>query len=246
MPESNPSLLLVDDDTELCSLMSEFFAEQGFHVTTVHNGKLGLEKALAGNFDLVLLDVMMPGMDGFSVLRKLREQSNVPVLMLTAKTEQASRILGLESGADDYLPKPFDPHELAARVRAILRRSSGATRTASAASGAIEVTGVRLDPGSRRVTQDGQDVEITSIEFDILEMLMRSAGRVVSRDDLMNRLYQRESTPFDRSIDVHVSHLRKKLDANRELIRTVRGIGYQFCIDSEEITASVAPARQPS
>ena len=233
MPESLPALLLIDDDTELCTLMSEFFSEQGFKVTTVHNGKQGLEKALASVWDLILLDVMMPGMDGFSVLRKLREQSQVPVLMLTARTEQASRILGLETGADDYLPKPFDPHELAARVRAILRRTS-ATRSASPSTALVEVTGVRLDPGTRRVTQDGGDVEITSIEFDILEMLMRSAGRVVSRDELMNKLYQRESTPFDRSIDVHVSHLRKKLASKRELIRTVRGVGYQFCLESDE------------
>ena len=234
MAESQPAVLLIDDDTELCGLMSEFFAEQGFKVTTVHNGKQGLEKALGSVWDLILLDVMMPGMDGFSVLRKLREQSQVPVLMLTARTEQASRILGLESGADDYLPKPFDPHELAARVRAILRRTSGAARAPGTPTGLLEVTGVRLDPGTRRVTQDGADVDVTSIEFDILEMLMRSAGRVVSRDELMNKLYQRESTPFDRSIDVHVSHLRKKLDSSLELIRTVRGVGYQFCLESDE------------
>jgi two-component system, OmpR family, response regulator CpxR len=233
MAESQPAILLIDDDTELCGLMSEFFNEQGFKVTTVHNGKQGLEKALGSVWDLILLDVMMPGMDGFSVLRKLREQSQVPVLMLTARTEQSSRILGLESGADDYLPKPFDPHELAARVRAILRRTSHA-RAAGGASGLLDVSGVRLDPGTRRVTQNGADVDITSIEFDILEMLMRSAGRVVSRDELMNKLYQRESTPFDRSIDVHVSHLRKKLDSRVELIRTVRGVGYQFCLESDE------------
>ena len=214
--------------------MSEFFNEQGFKVTTIHNGRQGLERALAGGWDLVLLDVMMPGMDGFSVLRKLRETSQVPVLMLTAKTEQSSRILGLESGADDYLPKPFDPHELAARVRAILRRTANRSASGGAPTASLEVTGVKLDPGSRRVTQEGKEVDITSIEFDILEMLMRSAGRVVSRDELMNKLYQRESTPFDRSIDVHVSHLRKKLDTTRELIRTVRGVGYQFCIDSDE------------
>jgi len=214
--------------------MSEFFFEQGFKVSTVHNGKQGLERALQPGWDLVLLDVMMPGMDGFSVLRKLREHSQVPVLMLTAKTEQASSILGLESGADDYLPKPFDPHELAARVRAILRRTAAGSRAGATPTASLEVTGVKLDPGSRRVTQEGHDIDVTSIEFDILEMLMRSAGRVVSRDELMNKLYQRESTPFDRSIDVHVSHLRKKLDSKRELIRTVRGVGYQFCLDSEE------------
>ncbi len=221
MPER---LLLIDDDADLGPLMTEFFTERGLSLDCALNGKAGLDCAFANPYDLIILDVMMPGIDGFEVLRQLREKSKVPVLMLTARTEQASRIRGLEGGADDYLPKPFDPLELLARVRAILRRSGPA-----APSKVLEANGVRLDPGARSVTQNGQPVTVTSIEYDILEVLIRAAGSVVSRDDLMNRLYQREATPFDRSIDVHVSHLRKKLNDSDALIRTVRGIGYQFC-----------------
>jgi two-component system, OmpR family, response regulator CpxR len=222
-------ILLVDDDKELTSLMEEFLDGHGFTVAAAHNGAAGLREALAGLYDLVVLDVMMPGLDGFEVLRKLRMESQVPVLMLTARTEASSRIKGLEGGADDYLPKPFEPLELVARIRAILRR----TRTATAA-GPLEVSGVRLDPSSRRVQIGGKPVDITTIEYDILEVLMRAAGRVVSRDELMQRLYQRPSTPFDRSIDVHISHLRRKLEGPQELIRTVRGIGYQFAVEPVE------------
>lgn len=228
------SILLVDDDADLRSLMSEFFAEQGYQVTVAPDGTKGLELARQPHFDLVILDVMMPGLDGFAVLEQLRRTSKVPVIMLTARTETASRIQGLETGADDYLPKPFDPQELLARVRAILRRTS-----ADPTSGPIEVSGVRLDVAARTVMQAGKPVTLTSVEFDILEVLVRAAGRVVSRDELMQRLYQREATPFDRSIDVHVSHLRKKLDESDQLIRTVRGVGYQFCKTPEEATAAV-------
>ena len=216
-------LLLIDDDADLGPLMAEFFTERGLTLDCALNGRVGLDRAAATPYDLIILDVMMPGIDGVEVLRQLREKTKVPVLMLTARTEQASRIRGLEGGADDYLPKPFDPLELLARVRAILRRSPP-----SATSKILEASGVRLDPGARSVTQNGQRVTVTSIEYDILEVLIKAAGTVVSRDDLMNRLYQREATPFDRSIDVHVSHLRKKLNDSDSLIRTVRGIGYQF------------------
>src|SRR5258708_31126313 len=146
------SLLLIDDDTELCSLMEEFFAGQGLRLKAVHDGRQGLELALHGGFDAILLDVMLPGMDGFSVLGKLRERSEVPVLMLTARTEQSSRIHGLEHGADDYLPKPFDPYELAARVRAVLRRAGNQRQPHS--STALEANRVRLDPGTLSVPQD--------------------------------------------------------------------------------------------
>lgn len=217
-------LLLIDDDADLGPLMAEFFTQRGLALDCALNGRAGLDCALAHPYDLIILDVMMPGIDGFEVLRQLREKSKVPVLMLTARTEQASRIRGLEGGADDYLPKPFDPLELLARVRAILRRA-----TPVSPSKVLEASGVRLDPGARSVSQNGQFVVVTSIEYDILEVLIKAAGSVVSRDDLMNRLYQREATPFDRSIDVHVSHLRKKLTDSESLIRTVRGIGYQFC-----------------
>ncbi len=220
-------VLLIDDDTELTSLMREFFAANQIDLDAVHNGEDGLTAALSGRYELVLLDVMLPGFDGFEVLRRLRGESQVPVLMLTAKTESHNRILGLDSGADDYLPKPFEPLELLARIRAILRRvASSEARLHSA----IEFSGVHLDPSSRRVLLRGQAVELTTIEYEILETLMRSAGRVVSRDELTQRLYQRSSTPFERAIDVHISHLRRKLESDLDLIRTIRGSGYLFMI----------------
>lgn len=207
--------------------MEEFFEQQGFVCRIAHNGADGLREALSQAYDVVLLDVMMPVFDGFEVLRRLRSESDVPVIMLTARTESQSRILGLETGADDYLPKPFEPLELVARIRAVLRRA----RPAAASAAPVEISGVRIEPANRRLYHRGSPVEVTTIEYDILETLMRSAGRVVSRDELMQRLYQRDSSPFDRSIDVHISHLRKKLEGTRELIRTIRGIGYQFAID---------------
>jgi two-component system response regulator CpxR len=224
-------LLLVDDDTELCALMREFFGSQGVEVEIVHDGRRGLARALDGPHDLVLLDVMLPGLDGFELLRQLRRRSTVPVIMLTARTAQTDRIAGLDAGADDYLPKPFGPEELMARIRAILRRFGNAQ---SARSEILEVNGIRLQPGTREVWADGVPVEITSIEYDILEFLVRGAGRIISRDQLMTVLHQRQATPFERSLDVHVSHLRKKLEAHRSLIRTVRGVGYLFRTDPSE------------
>jgi two-component system response regulator CpxR len=227
-------LLLIDDDVELCALLKEFLKREGFTLEAEHEGRRGLERAAAGGWDLVILDVMLPGMDGFAILRELRNKSRIPVLMLTARGEDVDRIVGLELGADDYLSKPFNPRELAARIRAILRRMEDR----SAGKGSIEVNGVVLDPASRAVTVDGQPVEMTTLEFDILEMLMRAAGRVLSRDSLMEALYNRKTTPFDRSIDMHISHLRKKLELSRTLIKTIRGVGYQFCRTPEEGAAA--------
>lgn len=224
-------ILLVDDDAELCSLLVEFLRREGFAVECEHSGTGGLQRALAGGYDLLILDVMLPGMDGFAILRELRKHSRVPVLMLTARGEDVDRIVGLELGADDYLPKPFNPRELAARIRAILRRYE--PRPAER-SGRLEVNGVALDPGSRQVFEGGRQVELTTFEFDVLEQLMRAAGRVLSRDDLMESLYNRKATPFDRSIDMHISHLRRKLERDRTLIKTIRGVGYQFCRTAEE------------
>jgi two-component system response regulator CpxR len=218
-------ILLIDDDEELCSLLGELLEREGFSVEAQHRGFQGLNRAIEGSHDLVILDVMLPELDGFEILRRLRRQSRVPVLMLTARGEDVDRIIGLELGADDYLPKPFNPRELVARVRAILRRYEPRP---AANSSRVEVNGVVLDPGTRAVTVDGKLVDLTTFEFDILEVLMRSAGRVVSRDSLMESLYNRKSTPFDRSIDMHVSHLRKKLETDRTLIKTIRGVGYQF------------------
>jgi two-component system, OmpR family, response regulator CpxR len=224
-------ILVIDDDVELCSLLTEFLRNENYQVSCAHDGKRGLEEALRSNPDLVVLDVMLPAFDGFEVLRRLRPKSRVPVLMLTARGEDVDRIVGLELGADDYLPKPFNPRELAARIRAILRRMEPRPPSAD---GRLEVAGVTLDAGSREVSRDGRRVELTTFEFDILEMLMRAAGRVLSRDALMENLYQRKATPFDRSIDMHISHLRKKLDAGDDLIKTIRGVGYQFCRTPEE------------
>ena len=222
-------VLIIDDDTELCTLLEEFLEREGFRVTLEHNGSRGLELAMNGGFDIVVLDLMLPGIDGFSVLKRLRTKSKVPVLMLTARGEDEDRIVGLELGADDYLAKPFNPRELLARIRAILRRVQGRGK------GRIEVNGVTIDPGTREVFCDDRRVEMTTLEFDILETLVRSAGSVVSRDALMESMYNRKATPFDRSIDMHVSHLRRKLETDRPLIKTVRGIGYQFCASSEEL-----------
>ncbi len=224
-------VLLIDDDVELGALLSEFLHREGFIVEVEHEGRRGLDRALTGAADLVVLDVMLPGMDGFEILRQLRQKSRVPVLMLTARGEDVDRIVGLELGADDYLAKPFNPRELAARIRAILRRTESQP---SADGGRIEINGVALDPASRQVAVDGREVELTTLEFEILERLMRSAGRVLSRDALMEALYNRKTTPFDRSIDMHISHLRKKLEFGRTLIKTIRGVGYQFCRTPEE------------
>lgn len=222
-------LLVIDDDVELCSLLSEFLQREGFTVQCANDGRTGLDIALQGPFDLIILDVMLPGLDGFEILKRLRARGKVPVLMLTARGEDVDRIVGLELGADDYLAKPFNPRELSARIRAILRRTEPKPNRVR-----VEVNGVALDPASRVVLADGKPVDLTTLEFDILEHLIRSAGHVVSRDDLMEALYNRKSTPFDRSIDMHVSHLRKKLETSRPIIKTIRGSGYQFCRTPEE------------
>lgn len=225
-----PSILLVEDDIELAALMQEFFAAHELTLFTAHNGEDGLTQALRGNYDLVILDVMLPVIDGFEVLRQIRRRSGVPVIMLTARSEQDDRISGLNSGADDYLNKPFSPDELLARIQAVLRRAG---RAPALKPEVLEANRVRLNPGKREVYYDDTPVEVTSIEYDILEVLVRSAGRVVSRDDLARFLYNRQANPLERVLDVHVSHLRKKLDHGRNLIRTVRGVGYLFVAEED-------------
>ena len=225
-------ILLVDDDAELCTLLSQLLTREGYTVDYEHEGLRGLEKALDPEVALVVLDVMLPGLDGFEILRRLRPRSKVPVIMLTARGEDVDRIVGLELGADDYLPKPFNPRELIARIRAILRRYEA--RPAVTGAARLEVNGIALDPGSREVLANGRSVELTTFEFDILEMLMRNAGHVLSRDALMENFYNRKATAFDRSIDMHISHLRKKLEHGETLIKTIRGVGYQFCRTPED------------
>jgi two-component system response regulator CpxR len=226
--ESGHTLLLVDDDAELCGLMLDFFSQHGFRVESAYDGRRGLARALEGGFDLILLDVMLPGLDGFEVLHQLRRQSSVPVIMLTARTEQADRISGLNAGADDYLPKPFGPEELLARIRAVLRRAS----QSGLESKALQAGSLRLDSVTRQAWRGTTRLELTSVEFEILSLLVRSAGRSVSRDEIAGILYHREALPYERAIDVHVSHLRKKLELQgRSMIRTVRGVGYLFCAE---------------
>src|SRR5438477_11079903 len=194
---------------KLCELVHQFLEGEGFRLDVVHNGQAGLERARSGEYALVVLDLMLLGMSGLDVLRNLRLKSNVPVLILTARGEDVDRIVGLEIGADDYLPKPFNPRELLARIRAILRRSR---ETAShAGDDKLRVGDVELDPGTRRVQRGGAKIELTAVEFNLLEQLLRSAGRVVERENLAQEVLGRKLSAFDRSLDVHVSNLRKKL-----------------------------------
>ena len=232
------SLLIVDDDRELCELVAELLTEEGFEVEAADRSERGLERALSGEHSLVILDVMMPGMNGFEVLRRLRAAgSAVHVLMLTARGEDVDRIVGLEIGADDYLPKPFNPRELVARVNAVLRRArptgadEGAASAAHAAPGRLSVGDVEVDTGTRHVRRGGETVELTNVEYEILVLLLSAAGRVVRREDLVRSALGREISPFDRSIDMHISHLRKKLGhhvGEVERIKTVRGVGYIY------------------
>src|ERR1700733_2465235 len=210
------SLLLIEDDAELCSMMQEFFAENGHRVTAVHNGRDGLARALEGQYDLVILDVM---------LHQIRRQSAVPVIMLTARTHRSDRIEGLDKGADDYLVKPFDPDELLSRIRAVLRRIARSRHLNDAVTRFGEI---RIDVNKREVWKGKRLVDLTAMEFDIFDLLARSAGRIVSRDEITEGLFERKANPADRSLDVHISRLRKKLESGHTLIRTIRGVGYVF------------------
>ncbi len=232
-------ILVVDDDIELCGLVGEYLEPEGFHVESVHDGKAGLERALQGGYLLIVLDVMLPQMNGFDVLRRLRQTSKIPVLLLTARGEDVDRIVGLEIGADDYLPKPFNPRELVARIRAVLRRTRAATDKGGASLPEIVRVGdLELDPATRIVRQNGKALELTSVEFNLLEALLREAGRVVSRERLVDSVLSRKFSPFDRSIDMHVSKLRKKLgdsEGGTDHIKTVRGVGYIFAHPRETV-----------
>jgi two-component system response regulator CpxR len=216
-------ILLVDDDAGLCSLVSDVFKQRGLHVEVAHDGRTGLGRALSETFDLIILDLMLPQLDGFQVLDQIRRRSAVPVIILTARGGEHDRIAGLDGGADDYLPKPFGPDELLAHIRAVMRRA-GLAQTPSAP---IQCGEIRLDPVTREVRRGNMGIVLTSIEFEILLHLMKSAGRIVSRDEITAVLYQRPATPYERALDVHISHLRKKLEApDRPVIHTVRGVGY--------------------
>ena len=230
-------LLVVDDDAELCQLVTRFLSREGFEVSWAFSGDAGVERAFSEDFSLIMLDVMMPETDGFDVLRRIRQRSRTPVLMLTARGDTDDRIRGLEMGADDYLPKPFDPAELVARIRAILRRSAPQRLV----SPAIAIGDIELDGGSRTVRRRGLPVDLTTVEFDLLAALMGAAGSTVSRESLVSDVLGRDFSPFDRSIDTHVCNLRRKLgplEDGGERIKGVRGAGYLY--------ASPAKPRAPA
>ena len=223
-------ILIIDDDVALCELVTEYLEPLGFEIESMHRGDTGAERAIAGKYSLVVLDVMLPGLNGFEVLRRIRAESKVPVLMLTARGDDVDRIVGLEIGADDYLPKPFNPRELTARIRAILRRAKS-DEPASKTTKKLSVGDVELDSGTRAVYRAGQNVELTAVEFDLLERLLRAAGQIITREELSKEVLGRNSSPFDRSIDMHISNLRKKLGHHfgaTERIKTVRGVGYIY------------------
>jgi two-component system response regulator CpxR len=241
-------ILIVDDDVELCALVTRYLTREGFHVEAIHDGRQGLDAALSREYMLVVLDVMLPGLGGFDVLRRLRAHSEIPVLMLTARGDDVDRIVGLEIGADDYLPKPFNPRELVARIQAILRRTKPdsertepSTEMIPAAPApepeVLRVGDIEMDLGARMVRRAGEVVELTGAEFDLLSVLLRSAGRVVTREEMVRSVLGRSLMPFDRSIDTLTSNLRRKLGHHVdevERIKSVRGIGYVYARLTDE------------
>lgn len=223
-------VLVIDDDVGLCELVGEYLQPEGYSVEAIHNGERGIDRALSDEHDLVVLDVMLPGTNGFDVLRRIRARSRIPVLMLTARGDDVDRIVGLEIGADDYLPKPFNPRELVARIRAVLRRARPAESQSSTRENVV-VGDIEMDSNTRNVRRLGELIELTGVEYDLLEILLRNAGQIVKREDLVKEVLGRELSPFDRSIDMHVSNLRKKLghqSGGLERIKTIRGVGYIY------------------
>jgi two-component system response regulator CpxR len=222
-------ILIIDDDEELCELVSEYLSAEDFLVVSAYDGEIGLNKALSGDYDLAILDVMLPKINGFDVLRQLRERSKMPVLMLTARGDDTERIVGLEIGADDYLPKPFNPRELLARLRAILRRA----RSDGSSPEKLQVDDLEISTSSRSVRIDGREISVTSVEFDLLRALVKEAGKIVKKDALSEEVLERELSPYDRSLDMHISNLRKKLGPRSDgsdRIKTVRSVGYIYTL----------------
>lgn len=225
-------ILIIDDDEELCELVSEYLTVEGFDISCVNDGETGLDRALSGDFDMAILDVMLPKMNGFDVLRNLREQSKLPVIMLTARGDDMERIVGLEIGADDYMPKPFNPRELAARLRAILRRSTGPEGDTDATD-KLDIDGIQISAASRVASVDGQELHLTSVEFELLLELLKEAGKIVKKEDLSENVLERKLSPYDRSLDMHISNLRKKLGPRTdgsERIKTIRSVGYIYTL----------------
>ena len=225
-------ILIIDDDEELCELVSEYLSVEGFETEAVHDGESGLQKALSDDYELAILDVMLPKKNGFDVLRELRKSSKLPVVMLTAKGDDMERIVGLEIGADDYLPKPFNPRELVARLRAVLRRVNDGDEKRPTPE-TFTVDDIEVSLTGRTAKLNGTDLNLTAVEFDLLVALLEQAGKIVRKEDLSQRVLDRRLSPFDRSLDMHVSNLRKKLGARAdesERIKTIRSVGYIYTV----------------
>jgi len=229
--EPKPTLLVVDDDQSLCAMLAEYLTLEGFIAVTAATGPEGLDQLGRSPVDLVILDVMLPELSGFEVLRRIRALSRVPVIMLTARGEEVDRVVGLEMGADDYLAKPFSPRELVARIRAVLRRTPG---EGGAGEGPLQWGPLRIDLRARRAEVAEHDLELTSAELRILELLVRADTRTVTRDELMMQALGRRLLPTDRSLDTHVSNLRRKLlkYTDRVSVQSVRGSGYALTLSS--------------
>jgi two-component system response regulator CpxR len=227
------NILLVDDDEELCALLRRYLERELFKVTALHTADEGLTEALSGRYQAVVLDIMLPGGNGLEILAGIRKRSELPVIMLTAKGDEMDRIEGLEIGADDYIPKPCNPRELSARLRSILRRG----RSNAVASSSVQLDELTIDFDQHQVSRDGEVIDLTVTEFNILSVLARDAGKVVDKNRLAEQSMQRSLTLFDRSLDMHLSNLRKKLGPNRDgeaRIKTIRGVGYMY-IPEEEV-----------
>lgn len=224
-------VLVIDDDVGLCELVAEYLEPEGYKVEAVHDGEAGVERALSGEHALAVLDFMLPGINGFEVLRRIRAHSRLPVVMLTARGDDVDRIIGLEIGADDYLPKPFNPRELVARINAVLRRARPDEQAEKQAAETLVVGDIELDNRTRIVHRAGETIELTVVEYDLLKRLLDVPGQIVAKEDLVKDVLHRNLSPFDRSIDMHVSNLRKKLGhqvEGVERIKTVRGVGYIY------------------
>jgi two-component system response regulator CpxR len=222
-------ILIIDDDIELCDLVTEYLEPEGYAVESVNEGHEGVDRALSGDYALAVLDYMLPGLNGFEVLRQIRATSRLPVVMLTARGDDVNRIIGLRIGADDYLPKPFNPLELVARINAVLRRSQ--PQSDQEKIEVISIGDIEMDNRTRTVLRAGESIELTVVEYSLLEKLLNAPGRILTREELVKEVLHRELSPFDRSIDTHVSNLRKKLghEVNgAERIKTVRGVGYIY------------------
>ena len=232
-PKTENRILIIDDDVALCDLLKNYLQQEGYQIETAYDSQEGLRKAQSDENSFVVLDVMLPGISGFEVLRKIRLTSQVPILMLTARGDEVDRIVGLEMGADDYMPKPFNPRELIARIRAIKRRGSNVewNRISAKKSEELIIEDIVLNLDTRTVKQRGEQIVLTAAEFSLLENLIRNIGHVVRREDLARSVLGRNLAMFDRSIDVHISSLRKKLGSHVngiERIKTIRSVGYLY------------------